>query len=83
MKADIDTEITREQWMLAHAFIGVVIACNAPFCAGPDDEEEEINRDPDYIENVASEIAAHCSVMQLEDAIDVLKEAIEIRESEQ
>jgi hypothetical protein len=70
--------ITREQWMLAQVLAGAVMACNAPFCAD-DGEEEAINSDRDYIDNVAAELAERTSIMALEDAISVLEKALELK----
>jgi hypothetical protein len=70
------TTVTREQWMLANAFAGVINACNAPFSVGEGEEQEEVNRDPNYIDNLASELARRCSPMAIEDAIQVLEAAL-------
>jgi hypothetical protein len=72
---------TLEQWMLAQSLAGAIRACNAPFCC-EDDEEEEVNRDRSYVENVASELAGLCSPMAIEDAIQVLECALRIHEAQ-
>lgn len=70
------TTVSREQWMLARSLAGSINACNAPFCVGEGEGQEEINRDPNYIDNVASELARQCSRMAIEDAIQVLEAAL-------
>ena len=71
------TSLTREQWMLANALAGIINACNAPFCVGEREEREEINREPDYIDNVASELSRLCSRMAIEDTVQVLERALD------
>lgn len=73
----MNTNPTREQWMLAQALAGVIQACNAPFCADPMGEPEEINRDPHYIDNVATRLSELCSRMAIEDAMEVLERALD------
>lgn len=68
--------ISREQWMLATALAGAVNTCNAPFCAMPITEQEAVNRDPGTIDAVAAELARQSSRMAIEDAIDVLEQAL-------
>lgn len=70
------TNLTREQCILANALAGAINACNAPFCVGEREEREEINRDPDYVENVASELSRLCSRMAIEDAMEILERAL-------
>jgi len=62
--------------MLANSLAGAINACNAPFCVRDGEEREEVNRDPHYIENVASEISRLCGQMAIEDAIQVLEAAL-------
>lgn len=71
------TNLTREQWMLANALAGAINACNAPFCVGEDEEQEEINRDPNYIDSVASELSRLCSRMAIEDTLQLLEAALD------
>lgn len=73
-------KLTREQWMLAHSLAGVIQACNAPFCTSEDEKEAETTNNPDYVKNVAKELAGLCSRMMLEDVIAVLEEALKIHE---
>lgn len=68
-------KLTREQWMLATTLAAACNACNAPFCS-IDGEEEAVNADLDYLDNVAHGVAERTSVMALEDAIDVLTAAL-------
>jgi hypothetical protein len=72
----VTTNLTREQWILANALAGIVNACNAPFCVGEFEEREEINRDPHYIDNVASELSRLCSRMAIEDTLHLLETAL-------
>lgn len=69
---------TREQWMIATALAGVVNAANAPFCYSEHEAEEEVNRDSDYIDNVATQLSELCGRMALEDTVQLLERAIEI-----
>src|SRR5207249_951466 len=70
----MNSDLTREQWMLAQALAGVIQACNAPFCADPLGEEpEEVNRDPLYLDKVATRLSQLCSRMMIEDVIDLLE----------
>jgi hypothetical protein len=71
------TTVTREQWMLAQLLAGAVNACNAPFCVGKGEQKEEVNRDRNYVANVAAELARLCSPMAIEDAVQVLEEALQ------
>jgi hypothetical protein len=73
----MNTNPTREQWMLAQALAGVIHACNAPFCYDEIGEPEEINRDPRYIDNVATRLAELCSRMAIEDTMELLEKALE------
>jgi len=72
------SEITREQFMLAHCIAGCIQASNPPFCAYGYDEEE-VNRDPDYIENVATQVVEflHGDHMAVEDLIIILEKVLE------
>lgn len=82
MATETKDEPTREQWMLAQMWSGLVQANNAPFCGEPDgrdNDREEVNRDPAYLDNVAGRIAEQCGRMQLEDAQTVIDRALEIR----
>jgi hypothetical protein len=71
------TNLTREQWMLASALAGIVNASNAPFCVGECEEQEEVDRDPHYIDNVAAELSRRCSRMALEDTVQLLERALD------
>jgi hypothetical protein len=64
--------------MLAQALAGAINAANAPFCCGESELEEEVNRDPSYLENVAIEVSRLCGKMALEDTIQILERAREI-----
>lgn len=71
------TNVTREQWMLANALAGVVNACNAPFCVGEHEGQEEINRDQNYIDSVALELSRLCSRFAIEDTVQLLEKALD------
>jgi hypothetical protein len=70
------SNLTREQWMLANSLAGVVNASNAPFCVGECEQREEINRDPHYIDNVATQLSQLCGRMALEDTVQLLETAL-------
>ncbi len=71
--------MTREQFILGQAIAGVVIASNPPFCS-ENIEQQEVLKDPDYIKNVAEIISDQCSVMMIQDMIEILECAEKICE---
>lgn len=73
--------IPREQWMIAKAISGIVMAYNAAHCS-IDGEKEAVNEDPSYVVRVAAHVADFCDRdhMAIEDIIDMLKLSLEICE---
>ena len=88
MKKQTTTEaqnvFDREKFMLAQSIIGTIRATNAPFCCGDGEKDEAINKDVNYLDDVATMIANECSIFQIEDLISILDRALEqkIKEKE-
>jgi hypothetical protein len=63
--------------MIANALAGVVNAANVPFCVGEKEKREAVNHDPNYIDNVATQLSQLCGRMALEDAVRLLEMALD------
>lgn len=80
MHAHSDHEFPdREKWMLAQTLIGAIRVCNAPFCSDNITDNAQVDKDPEYVREVAALIASEVSHMMLEDAIQVLETALSLK----
>ena len=71
----------REQWMIARAIGGIVMAYNAAHCS-VNGEREAVNADPNYVMRVALHVADFCDRdhMAIEDMIDMLQLSLKVCE---
>lgn len=65
----------RELWMGAQSLIGSIVALNALFCEC--DDESQIS--PEQMEEISLKLSEELSTMQLEDALDIIKRALVLR----
>ena len=80
--ADAHKNCSREQWMLAKTLSSVICVANAPYCGGGKQlREVAIELDPRYINNVAALVADDVSVTMLEDVIELLSQARNVRQA--
>ncbi len=80
--SDAVKNCTREQWMLAQTLSTAIRVANAPYCGGgPRLKEVAIEVDPKYIDHVAALVADDVSVTMLEDIIDLLSQARNVRQA--
>lgn len=80
--AEAKKNCTREQWMLATTLSAAICVANAPFCGNPKKGKDvAIEVDPKYLDHVAALVAEDVSVTMLDDIIDLLSQAREVRQA--